>query len=97
MFSFINIISLPLQNGFNLLVSMLNFYRKTGGETMKKSEEQTMISQYERRKYRISVSLVTLCILSIFIFCLLIPFVLEPSISTLFHQFVPHPAKCQVI
>ena len=64
---------------------------------MKKPKEPTMISQGERWKYWISVSLGTICILCIFIFSLLIPFVLELSISTLLHQFVPYPAKCQVI
>ena len=38
----------------------------------------------------------TLCIVCIFAFLFLVPFVLDPAISTLMHEFVDAPVTCRV-
>jgi len=53
-------------------------------------------SKLENFKYYTSLILGTLCIVSIFAFLFLVPFVLDPAISTLMHEFVDEPVTCKV-
>lgn len=53
-------------------------------------------SKLENFKYYTSLILGTLCIVCIFAFLFLVPFVLDPAISTLMHEFVDTPVTCKV-
>ena len=53
-------------------------------------------SKLENFKYYTSLMLGTLCIVCIFAFLFLVPFVLDPAISTLMHEFVDTPVTCKV-
>ena len=53
-------------------------------------------SKLENFKYYTSLMLGTLCIVCIFAFLFLVPFVLDPAISTLMHEFVDSPVTCRV-
>ena len=55
-----------------------------------------MKTKLENFKYYTSLVLGTLCIVSIFAFLFLVPFVLDPAISTLMHEFVDEPVTCRV-
>ena len=50
------------------------------------SEPDLSRSRLENLKYYISLVLGTLCIVCIFAFLFLVPFVLDPAISTLMHK-----------
>ena len=54
-------------------------------------------TKLENFKYYTSLVLGTLCIVSIFAFLFLVPFVLDPAISTLMHEFVDKPVTCRVM
>ena len=47
-------------------------------------------------EYEPSLVLGTICIVSAFTFLFLIPFVLDPAISTLMHDFADDPVVCKV-
>lgn len=53
-------------------------------------------TKLENFKYYTSLVLGTLCIVSIFAFLFLVPFVLDPAISTLMHEFVDEAVTCKV-
>jgi len=53
-------------------------------------------SRLEDIKYYTSLFLGTLCIVCVFLFLFLVPFVLDPAISTLMHDFVLTPVHCKV-
>ena len=53
-------------------------------------------SRLEEIKYYTSMFLGALCIVCVFAFLFLVPFVLDPAISTLMHQFVESPVHCRV-
>jgi hypothetical protein len=53
-------------------------------------------SRLENFKYFTSLVLGTLCIICIFAFLFLVPFILDPAISTLRHDFVDVPITCKV-
>ncbi|XP_023336325.1 protein tipE [Eurytemora carolleeae] len=53
-------------------------------------------SRLEDIKYYTSLFLGTLCIVCVFGFLFLVPFVLDPAISTLMHDFVQSPVHCKV-
>jgi len=53
-------------------------------------------SRLEDIKYYTSLFLGTLCIVCVFGFLFLVPFVLDPAISTLMHDFVHDPVNCKV-
>ena len=53
-------------------------------------------SRLEDIKYYTSLFLGTLCIVCVFGFLFLVPFVLDPAISTMMHDFVPTPVHCKV-
>ena len=59
--------------------------------------ENNVKTKLENFKYYTSLVLGTLCIVSIFAFLFLVPFVLDPAISTLMHEFVDKPVTCRVI
>lgn len=59
-------------------------------------EEQNTLTQMEKCKYYTSLSLGTVCIVSAFAFLFLVPFVLDPAISTMLHDFVDEPVTCKV-
>lgn len=59
-------------------------------------EEDVTKSKLENFKYYTSLMLGTLCIVCIFAFLFLVPFVLDPAISTLMHEFVDKPVTCRV-
>lgn len=59
-------------------------------------EEDVTKSKLENFKYYTSLMLGTLCIVCIFAFLFLVPFVLDPAISTLMHEFVDSPVTCRV-
>ena len=63
---------------------------------LKASQEDAKPSKSEECKYYTSLTLGTLCIVSVFAFLFLIPFVLDPAISTLTHDFVEEPVTCKV-
>merc|ERR1711963_1129505 len=60
------------------------------------AEEAAIPTPMENCKYYTSLALGTLCIVSAFAFLFLVPFVLDPAISTLLHDFVPEPVTCKV-
>ena len=47
-------------------------------------------------KYYTSMLLGTLCIVCVFGFLFLVPFVLDPAISTIMHEFIEKPVHCKV-
>ena len=53
-------------------------------------------SRLDDIKYYTSLLLGTLCIVCVFGFLFLVPFVLDPGISTLMHDFVEEPVHCKV-
>lgn len=53
-------------------------------------------SKLDECKYYTSLTLGTLCIVSVFAFLFLVPFVLDPAVSTLTHDFVERPVTCKV-
>jgi len=53
-------------------------------------------SRLEQIKYYTSLFLGALAIVCIFGFLFLVPFVLDPAISTMMHQFVTKPVHCRV-
>lgn len=60
------------------------------------ADEDQGKTKLENFKYYTSLVLGTLCIVSIFAFLFLVPFVLDPAISTLMHEFVDYPVTCKV-
>lgn len=60
------------------------------------AEEQAIPTQAEVVRYYTSLVLGTLCIVSAFAFLFLVPFILDPAISTLMHDFVEVPVTCKV-
>ena len=62
----------------------------------KKAAEADGKSRLEEIKYYTSMFLGALCIVCVFAFLFLVPFVLDPAISTLMHQFVEYPVHCKV-
>lgn len=54
-------------------------------------------SRLDDIKYYTSLLLGTLCIVCVFGFLFLVPFVLDPGISTLMHDFVEEPVHCKVV
>ena len=53
-------------------------------------------SRLEQIKYYTSLFLGALAIVCVFGFLFLVPFVLDPAISTIMHQFVTEPVHCNV-
>ena len=53
-------------------------------------------SRLDSIKYYASMFLGTLCIVCVFAFLFLVPFILDPAISTLMHEFVDTPVHCKV-
>ena len=62
----------------------------------KKAAEADGKSRLEEIKYYTSMFLGALCIVCVFAFLFLVPFVLDPAISTMMHQFVTKPVHCRV-
>lgn len=62
--------------------------------TMGDSKESK--SRLEDIKYYTSLFLGTLCIVCVFGFLFLVPFVLDPAISTLMHEFKENPVHCRL-
>ena len=61
-----------------------------------KKEPDDGKSRLDEIKYYTSMFLGALCIVCVFAFLFLVPFVLDPAISTLMHQFVEKPVHCRV-
>jgi hypothetical protein len=59
------------------------------------SEADESRSKLENCKYYTSLILGTLCLVCVFAFLFLVPFVLDPAISTLMHEFVDVPVTCK--
>ena len=59
-------------------------------------QEDITQSKFEKFKYFTSLILGTVCIVCIFAFLFLVPFVLDPAVSTLLHRFVDQPVTCKV-
>ena len=53
-------------------------------------------SRLDSIKYYTSMFLGTLCIVCVFGFLFLVPFILDPAISTLMHEFIDQPVHCKV-
>ena len=53
-------------------------------------------SRLEDIKYYTSLVLGTTAIICVFVFLFLIPFILDPAISTMVHAFVEEPVHCKV-
>ena len=53
-------------------------------------------SRLDDIKYYTSMFLGTLAIVCVFGFLFLVPFVLDPAISTLMHEFIDQPVNCKV-
>ncbi len=64
-------------------------------EVDSESEADDSRSKLENFKYYTSLVLGTLCIVCIFAFLFLVPFVLDPAISTLNHEFVDEAVTCK--
>lgn len=60
-------------------------------------EDADSKSRLDDIKYYTSLFLGTLCIVCVFGFLFLVPFVLDPAISTLMHDFVEEPVHCKVV
>ena len=60
------------------------------------AEEASIPTPMEEAKYYVSLVLGTLCIISAFTFLFLVPFILDPAISTFMHDFVGEPVTCKV-
>ena len=58
--------------------------------------EEEPRTRLEDIKYYTSLFLGTVAICALFAFLFLVPFVLDPAISTMFHQFVEKPVHCKV-
>jgi len=65
-------------------------------EAARALEDDAQPSRAEECKYYTSLTLGTFCIVSVFAFLFLVPFVLDPAISTLTHDFVDEPVTCKV-
>jgi len=59
-------------------------------------EEEPERTRLEDIKYYTSLFLGTLAICSLFAFLFLVPFILDPAISTMMHDFVEKPVHCKV-
>lgn len=57
-------------------------------------EESKIGAMIEKAKFYTSVCLGTTAILAVFAFLFLIPFVVEPAISTILADFSPHAVAC---
>ena len=53
-------------------------------------------SRLEEIKYYTSMFLGTVAINALFAFLFLVPFILDPAISTMMHDFVEKPVHCKV-
>ena len=62
--------------------------------TMGDTEETK--SRLDDIKYYTSLFLGALAIISVFGFLFLVPFVLDPAISTMMHEFIEDPVHCRV-
>ena len=60
------------------------------------AEEAAIPTPMENCKYYTSLVLGTLCIVSAFTFLFLVPFVLDPAVSTMLHDFKEEPVTCKV-
>ena len=60
------------------------------------AEEEAIPTPMENCKYYTSLVLGTLCIVSAFAFLFLVPFVLDPAISTMLHDFKEEAVTCKV-
>ena len=80
---------------FKIVFSDLDILRP-GGMGDPKAAEADGKSRLEEIKYYTSMFLGALCIVCVFAFLFLVPFVLDPAISTLMHQFVEKPVHCRV-
>ena len=58
-------------------------------------EEETR-SRIDDIKYYTSMFLGTVAINALFAFLFLVPFILDPAISTMMHDFVEKPVHCKV-
>lgn len=65
-------------------------------EAAERREEGSKMTSLENLKYYTSLFLGTVCIVNVFAFLFLVPFVLDPAISTLRHRFVDSPVTCKV-
>ena len=60
-------------------------------------EKEETKSRMDEIKYYTSLFLGALAINCVFGFLFLVPFVLDPAISTLMHDFVEEPVHCKVL
>ena len=60
------------------------------------SDEVPERSRLEDIKYYTSLFLGSTAIICVFAFLFLIPFILDPAISTMVHSFVEDPVHCKV-
>jgi len=65
------------------------------GETERDPKDTS--SRLDSIKYYTSMFLGTLCIVCVFGFLFLVPFILDPAISTLMHEFIDQPVHCKVM
>ena len=59
-------------------------------------EEEEPRSRIDDIKYYTSMFLGTVAINALFAFLFLVPFILDPAISTMMHDFVEKPVHCKV-
>ena len=59
-------------------------------------EDEQETTRLEDIKYYTSLFLGTLAICALFAFLFLVPFILDPAISTMMHNFVEEPVHCKV-
>ena len=64
------------------------------GETERDPKDTS--SRLDSIKYYTSMFLGTLCIVCVFGFLFLVPFILDPAISTIMHEFIDQPVHCKV-
>ena len=60
------------------------------------SDSKDSSSRLDSIKYYTSMFLGSLCIVCVFGFLFLVPFILDPAISTLMHEFIEQPVHCKV-
>ncbi|XP_044741636.1 protein tipE isoform X2 [Chrysoperla carnea] len=61
------------------------------------SQEEVIVSLIEKAKFYTSLCLGTTAVLSVFAFMFLIPFVVDPAITTILANYEPEPVTCMAV
>ena len=84
-----------ISHGVSSMIRIISDNMAEVDPTMGEKEETK--SRMDEIKYYTSLFLGALAINCVFGFLFLVPFVLDPAISTLMHDFVEEPVHCKVL